>query len=366
MAPETKQTRDGSLIKFIAYMQIIGIVLVVLGHSFHEYPDGDHGMSTLLYRMMYSFRMPTFMFVSGFLMVYTTHIRRDNPPGVGDFCRSKVKRLLLPFLVLSLVTFVPRAMMTGMADDDLSMSFGSLCRSLLYSGDMVIPYFWFLQASFILLTVNYYIIYFAEKRGVTRWKTYSVLLAIALLLPASSFSDFFSVNSAVRLSVYFILGSAYSHYSARVDRFIKWDSIWMLLACGAVWSVSFLLFEGSGWMMICSIAGICMCMSLARILESRHIGVLDHLIGANYIIFLLSWYFNVATQQVLGAFVSLPWWIHTLMSLTAGIYVPYLFYRYMQSHPDSRAVRISAYLLGQSLRNKRPENRSGVCIAAGK
>lgn len=30
-------------LKFIAYLQVIGIVLVVLGPSFHEYPDGKGG-----------------------------------------------------------------------------------------------------------------------------------------------------------------------------------------------------------------------------------------------------------------------------------------------------------------------------------
>lgn len=30
-------------IKFIAYLQVLGIILVVLGHSFHEYPDGAGG-----------------------------------------------------------------------------------------------------------------------------------------------------------------------------------------------------------------------------------------------------------------------------------------------------------------------------------
>ena len=65
-------------LKFIAYLQIIGIFLVVVGHSFHEYPDGDYGRSMLLYRMMHSFRMPLFMFVSGFLMVYTTRLAVDG------------------------------------------------------------------------------------------------------------------------------------------------------------------------------------------------------------------------------------------------------------------------------------------------
>ncbi len=355
--------QQNSLIKFIAYMQIIGIILVVLGHSFHEYPDGDHGMSTLMYRMMYSFRMPTFMFVSGFLMVYTTHVRRQDPPVVSDFFRSKVKRLLLPFFVLSLVTFVPRGMMTGMADDALSLSFESLWKSLVYSDHMVIPYFWFLQASFILLTVNYCIIYFAERRKVSRWKTYGVLILIALVLPSSYFSDFLSIHSAVRLSIYFIIGAAYCHYSRQIDRVIDWSSPLVFVLFGVLWSVSFFLFEGTSWMVLCSLSGICMCMSVARMLESRKIGILDHLIGANYMIFLLSWYFNVLSQQVLGSFVSLPWWVHTALSLVAGIYVPYLFYIYMQNHPDNRFVRMCAVLLGQSFRKRKPAVSGKVCLA---
>lgn len=70
-------------LKFIAYLQVLGIILVVLGHSFHEYPDGAGGKTLLLYRMLHSFRMPLFMFVSGFLMVYTTRIRYSSGcPGI--------------------------------------------------------------------------------------------------------------------------------------------------------------------------------------------------------------------------------------------------------------------------------------------
>lgn len=50
-------------LKFIGYMQIIAILLVVIGHSFHEYPDGMNGSSMLAYRMIYSFHMPLFIFI---------------------------------------------------------------------------------------------------------------------------------------------------------------------------------------------------------------------------------------------------------------------------------------------------------------
>ena len=64
-----KDSKHNKYFLFIAYLQIIGIVLVVLGHSFHEYPDGHHGDTMLMYKMLHSFRMPLFIFVSGFLLV---------------------------------------------------------------------------------------------------------------------------------------------------------------------------------------------------------------------------------------------------------------------------------------------------------
>ena len=39
---------------------------------------------------------------------------------------------------------------------------------------------------------------------------------------------------------------------------------------------------------------------------------------------------------MLGHFVKrLSWQVHTVLSLLSGIFVPYLFYRYTQRHPDS-------------------------------
>ena len=123
-----------TFLKFIAYLQIIGIILVVVGHSGHEYPDGHNGTSTLFYQMLYSFRMPLFMFVSGFLMVYTTKIA-ENRTKVAltplAYTGNKIKRLLLPFCVLTAVTFIPRILMTSMADDSISHSIHSFIFAFL-------------------------------------------------------------------------------------------------------------------------------------------------------------------------------------------------------------------------------------------
>ncbi len=336
-------------LKFIAYLQVIGIVLVVFGHSFHEFPDGSNGKSILMYRMMYSFRMPLFMFVSGFLMVFTTISKTAAERLSGPaFILEKAKRLLLPFFVLSLLTFVPRCMMSSMADDPVELSFASLAQSLFFSGSLVIPYFWFLQASFILLSISYIIIGGGNYRGLTLCLSVAFLLLYIFPLDVHGF---FALEEVCRLGVYFVLGTVYASFDDAVDRYVPWTSPVAACVFACLWTVSFFMFENTGLIIVCSFMGIMMCISLSKLLEARRLRFLDHLIGANYMIFLLSWYCNVAAQQVLHHYIpSWPWWVFSIMSFFGGIYIPWLCYRYIQGHWDSRWIRLASFLLGQKIR----------------
>lgn len=343
-------------LKFIAYLQIIGIILVVLGHSFHEYPDGEMGRTLPVYRMIYSFHMPLFMFVSGFLMVFSARIKtRSERPGVMKFIRQKILRLLLPFTVLTLVTFIPRSAMSGIADDSIEMTPEALFNSFFYGDSLVIPFFWFLQASFILLAFNYTVMTLGEKARVNNVTLYLTVVLLFVLLPVLpiNFGPFFSINEAVRLGIFFALGATYSRFAGTLDRLIPWTSPLFLAASVLLWVALFFVTEGTLWIRACSLAGIIMCVSVAKLMERHGVKVFDHLIGSNYLIFLLSWYCNVGAQQVLSHLVELPWWCYTVLSLVSGIYIPWLGYRYLQSHPDSRWIRVTAFLLGQSIKKTR-------------
>lgn len=348
-------TGNSHFLRFIAYLQVIGIILVVLGHSFHEYPDGVMGHSLLAYRMLYSFHMPLFMFISGFLMVYTAKATSEKTAAsISKFVRKKIERLLLPFVVLTVITFVPRAMMSGMADDVFELSASSFLRAFIYSENIPIPYFWFLQASFILLVFNYIVLSLGRKAGINSIVLFSSVILFFIFLPFApvDFGTEFSLNEAVRLGVYFVSGCAYARFRQNIDRVVPWASIPFLLLLTVLWAVLFFATEHTGYVMACSFFGILMFISLSKILEARDARFIDHLVGANYLIFLLSWFCNVASQQILHHFVELPWWCYTILSLVSGIYVPWLCYRYLCAHPDSRWVKATALLLGQSIRRK--------------
>ena len=341
----------GTFIKFIAYLQIIGIILVVFGHSFHEYPDDSNGTSLLIYRLCYNFRMPLFMFVSGFLMMHTEFMK-GKTPSVNRFTMSKARRLLIPYFTLTLLTYFPRTSMSGLADEAYPLSASGMIRALYVTDMLPIPYFWFIQASFLLLISTYAVVFLCRRLKLPDHIAVAVLIVIAVCLECMDWDgqEIFGYKQAISYSVFFISGIAYCRFRHLADRYMPLDSFLSTSVTFGIWLTTFLCWEGTPYASISSFFGIAMCISVAKLMVKHHVTVLDHLVGANYMIFLLSWYFNVATQQVLGHYVELPWQVHTLMSLFFGIYVPWLGYIYLRRHQHIRLVRWISFLLGQSFR----------------
>lgn len=85
--------------KKILFLQCFGILLVVLGHSGENIP--------YLTKWIYSFHMPLFIFISGYLLDYTSKngIIKIN---YVNFIKKKIIRLLVPYLVISSLAYIPK------------------------------------------------------------------------------------------------------------------------------------------------------------------------------------------------------------------------------------------------------------------
>lgn len=336
-------------LKFITNLQVIGIILVVLGHSFYM-ANSVHGTNLLVMRLIYSFHMPLFIFVSGFLLQYSEFGGKgDRDLSIGRFAKKKAQRLLVPYIVLTLVTFVPRAALSGIADDSIEMSWSAFFRSFLFFKSLVIPYFWYVQACFVLLVVCFSALVLTRGR-IGHGVVLAVLMGVFLAFWFVPFPEmrFFSINKVLEMAPYFVCGMAYAKWQTRCDEMLHIGSLACTVIAGALWLAAFCSF-GPYLSGLISLPAIVMCVSLAHNLENSGITVLDHLAGANYLIFLLSWYFNVLSQQVLSHFVTLPWWVHTVLSLFSGLYAPWLIYRWMQTHKGLKVVKMLARLLGQKV-----------------
>jgi fucose 4-O-acetylase-like acetyltransferase len=332
--------------KHIAILQTISIILVVFGHSLHLHPSEINGDGLLINRMMHSFRMPTFLFVSGYLMVTTTFLRNKNITPYSFF-KNKFKRLLIPFIFLTTITYIPRAILSNLADDTISINWESFIRSFFYMDSMPIPLYWFLHTSFTLLTTIYLILYYSKVKGAGQ-KTTLLLLTIvfgscAIIQP--SITSFFSLYYTIHLGLYFILGAYFAYYSNINNLIIKYAGL-LTIIFTILWSISFFMCERSDIRLVTSIFGIAMCYSLSIFIVKHDYQIFDKIIGYNYIIFLLSWFCTVLSQQVLSHYISLPWYCYTILSLTTGIYIPIAINKLI----NTRSTKISQsllFLLGQ-------------------
>lgn len=70
--------------------------------------------------------------------------------GKDGFITKKIKRLLIPYFVISSLVFIPKTMMSAMALRPVDMSVWSYLGMLLYPQTNVIGYFWFLPTLFMI------------------------------------------------------------------------------------------------------------------------------------------------------------------------------------------------------------------------
>lgn len=346
-------SKNDKYLLYIAYAQVIGIILVVLGHSFHMYPE-NHGENTIAYRMIYNFHMPLFIFVSGFLMRYTSFKIKTPPPELRKFFISKAKRLLYPLFFISILLFVPRHFMSGYADDASPLTLKEFFVCFLYGSKLPIPYFWFLHFDFVALAVSYPVFWICNKRRFPLWPAYIFLCGIyaTSFLPGIAYSDFFSLYIFHDLYLYFLLGCLYCDLTDRFGSPRKLGSISFCLGLIALWCVIFFLTEDAGpiFAAIATLTGIAMCLAISMLIEHKGWRFLDTFTGANYMIYLLSWFVNVTAQQMLSHFVDWPWWVHTILSFTGGIIIPWCVYKYLMSHAHRKWVRTALSILGHPIK----------------
>lgn len=348
-------------------MQTISIILVVFFHSWHEYPGSEQDIIWKIMSILSSFIMPVFIFVSGFLMAYTSQkmLESKNKRYVSNFVIKKLKRLILPYIVLNAAMYFFKILLFKMLFGiDIVFSLSEFGKCFINMEYIPIPYLWFLQLSITLILTYFFVIAMTSRIGIRGLKVDIVLIAVSVAISIwNEFPGIFSLHYSARYCVYFALGIFYAHFQRCVDSFISWTSPWFLVSVFLGWV--FMFYAGSIsyiFVLLCTVFGIMMIISVTKIIEKHNFTFLDHLTGANFIIFLLSYFFNVASQQGISYFYKMPWYFNTILSIVSGIYGPWLLYRYMQSHRQFRWIRILSLLLGQSYNTGRNKIETDITI----
>ena len=182
-----------------------GILLVYLGHSF-VFKGMDISNTTFINKYIhdtiYSFHMPLFFFISGFLAYKNYEIQ------IKDYWSKKFKRLFIPYLVVNMVDYFSRLIFPNLVNSEFEG-----INKLLFEGTKIS---WFVYTLFILY-ILFPILkkYFFEK---DKYFIFYISLIIMNLLGIFNKLEIFSLNEVIYYLIYFYTGYIFKKFYEKLNK----------------------------------------------------------------------------------------------------------------------------------------------------
>ena len=191
-------------INWLLILQGWAMLWVVVGHAPLGEPGAGPLWETVLYRFAYSFHMPLFMLVSGWLF-YRTRVAVSRW-GYGAILCDKALRILLPGLVFSLVAYALKIAFPGEMERQVSLSAADIAHSYLFPYDNPLRELWFLVTLFWMFALLP-LWRLTLRRKWAMWGTVAVLVAL-WFFPLQS--GFLCVDKVCTHALWFYLGMVIS------------------------------------------------------------------------------------------------------------------------------------------------------------
>lgn len=293
---------------FVSTARVIGILLVVLGHS---YPFGVQipVFWDQLRSFIYTFHMPLFILISGYLA-------GAKPQSAGSYVKKRAKRLLVPYFTLSLIAFVPKVLVQGLLNDTAQMSLWYLVRSELVPRDNVWGHFWYIPVIFFF---GVFSAFTGKYLGKSKTAMLAALVGSFALLFLPPVTNWFALEDMRQNLFYYVLGMALACSGAAES--IASSKLWLL---GLPLSIGLVMFA-PGWLRWAGavlMIGFILCVG--TLTDFGKMPLLALIERYSYTIFLLSWPAQAVMEVLLNQLLALPVAVTMVCMFTAGILVPLL------------------------------------------
>ena len=294
---------------------------VVIGHS----PLSLDNMPTYvktLYDFAYSFHMPLFILVSGFLFQMTrlNHYAKDMIATAGQkwtwgtIIIDKLKRLGIPFVVFTIIAMIAKSLFPGDMARQTTISISALVHSVVYPGDGPLGEMWFIA------TLLWYFALSPLWKIILSNLSLEIIALIGLLIlhfVKFDMNGLLCIENVAYYAIYFYLGLLFSKYSL-VEIFEKREWLWLGISI-----VLYPLTRMTGVDLLpawCAIVGsTCLAFLLDMYLPSSFKSFRDY----TYQIFLISIFVQIAVKMVYKR-VDMPYIGGYLLCIVLGLYVPVL------------------------------------------
>lgn len=209
-------------ISIYQYLRGVVILLVLLGHSLYMAAGSEYGSLSyfdliqgneamkvnnglqLFVDMIYGFHMPLFMMLSGAVYMYTRK-EISTIKEVGAFILKKAKRLLIPFVLVTIFWQIPLKYISGYFTNGIK---DAILGQLLLFGN---SHLWFIVVLFIIFVV----VAFIEYLDISK---ISILIAIVCFV-AGYFVKGNMTLLSLQYGIWFLFGVLFEKYlRSRIEK----------------------------------------------------------------------------------------------------------------------------------------------------
>jgi fucose 4-O-acetylase-like acetyltransferase len=304
----------------------LGIFLVVLGHLAAKTQPADNAWYTVLQTGIYTFHMPFFVYLSGYV-AFITGVGDAQPGRWRAIFSRRAERLLLPFVLFGALLFTGKLVAAQFmyVDNRPSLNLESVLNLVWNTDNSPAISIWYMYVIFLAAVVTPVLVWLA--RG-SRLLALAVSLALFLIgMPHHLFMDRFA-----EYYLFFMMGAlaadAGEAWTSFIDRY-RWVT---LAALGIVLLVLFSQpsFDPHWSHLLCGTLSLAALHGLVRWEKIAHSSVLLYLGIYSFVIYLLN---TPAIGLAKGLLIKwVPWdgptfIVHAILLLASGIFIPVLIKR---------------------------------------
>jgi len=308
-------------IVWLSVLQGLAMFLVILGHVIHG--SALFEWENLLQEIIYSFHIPLFMSISGYLL-YKTQIIKEK--SFALVLKNKAVRLLIPYFTLPFITFMLKMIFSEYMKRPATFSFDQLLATFVLLTNNPLGEMWFINVLFgLFLFYPFYCI--ALKKQLFTFSLLLLFIAIRLV-PLEISSFIFNFNEIFYNGIFFYVGILLARY----DLFgkIKFNLLWIIaVGCLCLWY--FIYFYGRN--IFTELLGIIISFTFAIKISKAFPNLFLSFRDYTYQIFFIGVFFQVLLRilikkmEINGGFSYILFYF---VSILTGIYIPVIVSKIVQ------------------------------------
>jgi len=201
----TIHKKNNPILINITILRVIAIILVVLGHSLRNmeapnlhlfFPHYTSEIEVFIKSYIYSFHMPLFFFISGYIF-YFINTKKEKNYSISIELKKKFQRLIIPLYATSFLVLLPTMFIFG--NQNISILKQSISMLQMSSND----HLWFLKALFLIFILIIPIFSYIKKQKIF---TLIMVVGLTILLYVNSPLNISFLSIVFKYLPYFILG----------------------------------------------------------------------------------------------------------------------------------------------------------------